>query len=135
MYKYSVPHFFNFIITAIRIFVLTSNVGFVVKSKALLLLKFSIGILCLVAFVVYKYRRRHLSLDDSIENFLQSHNNLMPIRYSFSDIKKMTKLMFQGQIRPWEIRVCVQSQASKWPSCSNKIVKQVIKNQRSRFYQ
>ena len=47
--------------------------------------------MCLVAFLVYKYRRRHLSLDDSIENFLQSHNNLMLIRYSFSDIKKMTK--------------------------------------------
>ncbi|KAL6288932.1 hypothetical protein ACE6H2_006442 [Prunus campanulata] len=26
-----------------------------------------------------------------IEEFLQSHNNLMPIRYSYSDIKKMTK--------------------------------------------
>ncbi|XP_030951580.1 rust resistance kinase Lr10-like [Quercus lobata] len=28
---------------------------------------------------------------DAIENFLQSHNNLMPIRYSYSQIKKMTK--------------------------------------------
>ena len=26
-----------------------------------------------------------------IEEFLQSHNNLMPIRYSYSDIKKMTR--------------------------------------------
>jgi interleukin-1 receptor-associated kinase 1 len=26
-----------------------------------------------------------------IEEFLQSHNNIMPIRYSYSDIKKMTK--------------------------------------------
>ena len=28
---------------------------------------------------------------DAVENFLQSHNNLMPIRYSYSQIKKMTK--------------------------------------------
>nr|XP_048330640.1 rust resistance kinase Lr10-like [Ziziphus jujuba var. spinosa] len=28
---------------------------------------------------------------DTIEDFLQSNNNLMPIRYSYSDIKKMTK--------------------------------------------
>jgi serine/threonine protein kinase len=28
---------------------------------------------------------------DVVEEFLQSHNNLMPIRYSYSEIKKMTK--------------------------------------------
>ena len=28
---------------------------------------------------------------DAIEEFLQSHNNLMPIRYSFSQIRKMAK--------------------------------------------
>ncbi|KAL1118508.1 hypothetical protein V6Z11_D01G039900, partial [Gossypium hirsutum] len=36
-------------------------------------------------------RRRHLSMDDMIEEFLQSQNNLVPIRYSFKEIKKMTK--------------------------------------------
>ncbi|KAA8518034.1 hypothetical protein F0562_015508 [Nyssa sinensis] len=45
---------------------------------------------CVSAILVYKLQRRHLSMYDSIENFLQSHNNLMPIRYSYSDIKKMT---------------------------------------------
>ncbi|KAM7465733.1 hypothetical protein LguiB_013295 [Lonicera macranthoides] len=40
----------------------------------------SIGIPCLIALVVYRCRRRHLSVDDTIENFLQSHNNFMPIR-------------------------------------------------------
>ncbi|TYH86448.1 hypothetical protein ES332_D01G043600v1 [Gossypium tomentosum] len=35
--------------------------------------------------------RRHLSMDDMIEEFLQSQNNLVPIRYSFKEIKKMTK--------------------------------------------
>ncbi|KAK6270209.1 hypothetical protein POUND7_007314 [Theobroma cacao] len=29
-------------------------------------------------------------MDDMIENFLQSQNNLMPIRYSYSEIKRMT---------------------------------------------
>ena len=41
--------------------------------------------------MTYKCRRRHLSANDSVEDFLKSHNNLMPIRYSYSDIKKMTK--------------------------------------------
>ncbi|XP_043694223.1 rust resistance kinase Lr10-like [Telopea speciosissima] len=36
-------------------------------------------------------RRRHLSLDTNIEEFLQEHNNLLLIHYSYSDIKKMTK--------------------------------------------
>ncbi|XVF78083.1 hypothetical protein PTKIN_Ptkin14bG0100100 [Pterospermum kingtungense] len=40
--------------------------------------------------VVYKLRRRHLSADDRIEEFLRSQNNLMPIRYSYHEIKRMT---------------------------------------------
>ncbi|KAK2977433.1 hypothetical protein RJ640_028594, partial [Escallonia rubra] len=51
----------------------------------------SIGIVCLILVLVYIYRRRHLSMDDSIESFLQGHNNFMPIRYSYSEIKQMTK--------------------------------------------
>ncbi|XVF79223.1 hypothetical protein PTKIN_Ptkin14bG0203300 [Pterospermum kingtungense] len=50
-----------------------------------------LGILCLVALLIYKWRRRHLSMDDKIEDFLQSQNNLVPIRYSYREIKKMTK--------------------------------------------
>ncbi|XVF18373.1 hypothetical protein REPUB_Repub11eG0016000 [Reevesia pubescens] len=50
-----------------------------------------LGILCLLALVMYKWRRRHLSMDDTIEEFLQSQINLAPIRYSFREIKKMTK--------------------------------------------
>ena len=42
-------------------------------------------------FLIYKWRRRHLSMYDRIEEFLQSYNNLFPIRYSYSDIKKMTR--------------------------------------------
>ncbi|XP_035548814.1 rust resistance kinase Lr10-like [Juglans regia] len=44
-----------------------------------------------IAFFIYKWRRRHLSMYDEVEEFLQSQNNFMPIRYSFSEIKKMTK--------------------------------------------
>jgi serine/threonine protein kinase len=44
-----------------------------------------------IAFLIYKWRRRHLSMYDIVEEFLESHNNLMPIRYSYSEIKKITK--------------------------------------------
>ena len=42
-------------------------------------------------FLIYKWRRRNLWIYSDIEEFIQSHNNLMPIRYSYSNIKKMTK--------------------------------------------
>ncbi|KAG2701835.1 hypothetical protein I3760_06G062200 [Carya illinoinensis] len=44
-----------------------------------------------IAFLIYKWRRRHLSMYDGVEEFLTSHNNLMPIRYCYSEIRKMTK--------------------------------------------
>ncbi|KAG6670697.1 hypothetical protein I3843_Q044900 [Carya illinoinensis] len=43
------------------------------------------------AFLIYKWHRRHLSAFDNIEEFLQNNNNLMPLRYSYSEIRKMTK--------------------------------------------
>ncbi|KAM4091905.1 hypothetical protein ACJW30_09G171900 [Castanea mollissima] len=53
--------------------------------------KMALGAPCVVAFLIYKWRRRHLSMYDAVEEFLQSQNNLVPIRYSYSQIKKMTK--------------------------------------------
>ncbi|PON38725.1 Tyrosine-protein kinase, partial [Parasponia andersonii] len=50
-----------------------------------------IGLSFVIALIIYKWRRRHLSLYDGIEEFLQSHNNLMPIRYGYSEIKRMTE--------------------------------------------
>ncbi|XP_059445461.1 rust resistance kinase Lr10-like [Corylus avellana] len=50
-----------------------------------------LGTPCVIAFLIYKCRRRHLSMYTAIEEFLQTHNNLMPIRYSYSEIKKVTK--------------------------------------------
>ncbi|KAH7854009.1 hypothetical protein Vadar_009054 [Vaccinium darrowii] len=45
---------------------------------------------CVFGFLIYKFSRRHLSTFDSIEAFLQSQNHLVPIRYSYWEIKKMT---------------------------------------------
>ncbi|KAH6760509.1 PR5-like receptor kinase [Perilla frutescens var. frutescens] len=47
---------------------------------------------CMMGLLIYKFRRRHLSMFDEIESFLQqSDNKLVPIRYSYSDLKKMTR--------------------------------------------
>ncbi|CAA0830872.1 receptor serine/threonine kinase- putative [Striga hermonthica] len=53
-------------------------------------LRLLIGLPILIAIVVYKWRRRHLAMDETIEEFLQGQNGLTPIRYSYSEIKKMT---------------------------------------------
>jgi serine/threonine protein kinase len=45
----------------------------------------------MIAYLIYKWGRRHLLVYDSVEEFIQSQNNLMPIRYSYSKIKKITK--------------------------------------------
>ncbi|KAL1531992.1 rust resistance kinase Lr10-like [Salvia divinorum] len=44
-----------------------------------------------VWLLIYKFRRRHLSMYNTIESFLQSDNKITSIRYSYSDIKKMTR--------------------------------------------
>ncbi|WOH06679.1 hypothetical protein DCAR_0626107 [Daucus carota subsp. sativus] len=54
------------------------------------LCEFTIGLPFLLAVLVYRLKKRHLSVYDSIEDFLQGQNNLTPIRYSYSDIKKIT---------------------------------------------
>ncbi|XP_062120192.1 rust resistance kinase Lr10-like [Humulus lupulus] len=59
--------------------------GAVIVGRAIL------GTPCLCIFLTYKWRRRHLSMYDRIEEFLQSYNNLVPIRYSYSEIKKMSQ--------------------------------------------
>ena len=59
-------------------------------SVILMVARNIIGVLCLLAYLIYKFQRRHLSCDDTIEEFLQSHKNLQPIKYSYSNIKKIT---------------------------------------------
>ncbi|XP_060675591.1 rust resistance kinase Lr10-like isoform X3 [Ziziphus jujuba] len=69
--------------------------GFLVKFQYTVLLwttgKIILGIPCVIAFLIYKWRKRHLSMYNIIEEFLQANTNLMPIRYSYSEIKIMTK--------------------------------------------
>ncbi|KAG6391904.1 hypothetical protein SASPL_149668 [Salvia splendens] len=43
-------------------------------------LRFTVGFLCAMGFLIYKFRRRHLSAYEEIESFLQSDNHLSPIR-------------------------------------------------------
>ncbi|BBN68223.1 PR5-like receptor kinase [Prunus dulcis] len=43
-----------------------------------------------IAFFIYTWRKRHSSMYSTIENFLHGDNNFLPIRYSYSDIKKMS---------------------------------------------
>jgi len=43
-----------------------------------------------MTLLIRKLRRRHLTTDQNVEEFLQSNNNFLPIRYSYSDIKKIT---------------------------------------------
>ncbi|KAF7847791.1 hypothetical protein BT93_L2572 [Corymbia citriodora subsp. variegata] len=53
--------------------------------------KFILGAPFVLTFFIYKWMRRHLVVDENIEEFLQAHNNFLPIRYSYSDIKKITR--------------------------------------------
>ncbi|KAF8015216.1 hypothetical protein BT93_H0885 [Corymbia citriodora subsp. variegata] len=53
--------------------------------------KFILGTPCVLILLIYKWMRRHQANDAKIEEFLLAHNNFLPIRYSYSDIKKITK--------------------------------------------
>ncbi|KAL8053617.1 hypothetical protein ABFX02_05G083700 [Erythranthe guttata] len=71
-------------------------VGILWRSIALILvsslaLRIVIGMPCMLGLLIYKFRRRHLSMFDVIEGFLQSNTNLKTIRYTYSDMKKITK--------------------------------------------
>ncbi|KAF8038641.1 hypothetical protein BT93_B1239 [Corymbia citriodora subsp. variegata] len=53
--------------------------------------KFIFGAPCVLILLINKWMKRHQAMDANIEEFLQAHNNSFPIRYSYSDIKKITK--------------------------------------------
>ncbi|KAG7952435.1 hypothetical protein I3843_12G058600 [Carya illinoinensis] len=61
-----------------------SVTGFCLITKGIL------GSPCAIGLLIYPWRRRHLSMYDGVEEFLQSQNSLILIRYSYSDIRKMT---------------------------------------------
>ncbi|KAM5551268.1 hypothetical protein ABKV19_026207 [Rosa sericea] len=52
--------------------------------------RFILGAPLMIAFFIFKWRSRHLSLYTGLEDFLHNENNFGPIRYSYSDIKKMS---------------------------------------------
>ncbi|XP_021804718.1 LEAF RUST 10 DISEASE-RESISTANCE LOCUS RECEPTOR-LIKE PROTEIN KINASE-like 2.4 [Prunus avium] len=54
------------------------------------MVNFIFGAPFVIAFLIYKWRKRHSSMYSRIEDFLHSDNNFLPIRYSYSDIKKMS---------------------------------------------
>ena len=54
--------------------------------------KMVLGTPWVVALLIYKWRRRHLLTDNTVEEFLQGQINFMPIRYSYSEIRKRTKV-------------------------------------------
>ncbi|XP_009629972.1 rust resistance kinase Lr10-like [Nicotiana tomentosiformis] len=56
-----------------------------------LVARFVIGLPIIIVFLMIKFKRRHLSMYDMIEGFLQTQNNFIPIRYNYSHIKRMTR--------------------------------------------
>ncbi|KAI9071092.1 hypothetical protein K1719_046945 [Acacia pycnantha] len=52
--------------------------------------RFLFGVVLLSTVVIYTCRRRHLSIYEDIEDFIRLHD-LIPIRYSYKDLKSMTK--------------------------------------------
>ncbi|CAJ1971754.1 unnamed protein product [Sphenostylis stenocarpa] len=56
----------------------------------LMVVRILFGVILLTVILIYKWRKRHLSMYQNIENYLEQ-NNLMPIRYSYKEIKKMVR--------------------------------------------
>ena len=54
------------------------------------IVRYVVGTILLIALLIYKCRRRHSSEYQNIESYLQQ-NSLMPIRYTYKEIKKMAK--------------------------------------------
>ncbi|KAJ7959311.1 putative Kinase [Quillaja saponaria] len=55
-----------------------------------IVVRFLLGISFFIVLLIYKWRRRHLSMYENIESFLEDNNSLSPIRYSYKEIKNMT---------------------------------------------
>ncbi|KAF7848103.1 hypothetical protein BT93_L2292 [Corymbia citriodora subsp. variegata] len=60
------------------------------RFKKVIALKFIFGAPWVMILLIRKWMGRHLAMDQNVEEFLQSNNNFVPIRYSYSDIKKIT---------------------------------------------
>jgi serine/threonine protein kinase len=72
---------------------LGSDIGNIIGRYILpsyIIFRFLLGFIVFIAKLVHIYRTRHTSMYENIEDFLQG-NSLIPIRYSYKDIKKMTR--------------------------------------------
>ncbi|KAK2453198.1 LEAF RUST 10 DISEASE-RESISTANCE LOCUS RECEPTOR-LIKE PROTEIN KINASE 2.5 [Trifolium repens] len=74
-----------------------SQLGFIIGEiigiyflSSYIIFRLLLGFIVFTANLVHIYRTRHTSMYENIEDFLQG-NSLMPIRYSYKDIKKMTR--------------------------------------------
>ncbi|GAU21247.1 hypothetical protein TSUD_11660 [Trifolium subterraneum] len=56
----------------------------------ILVSRFVLGLLVFFVLLIYTYRKRHISMYENIEVFLRG-STLAPIRYSYKEIKTMTK--------------------------------------------
>ncbi|XP_061339229.1 rust resistance kinase Lr10-like isoform X2 [Gastrolobium bilobum] len=54
------------------------------------IVRFVLGVVAFIVLLIYKWGRRHTSNYENIEDFLQE-NTFMPIRYSYKEIKQMTR--------------------------------------------
>ena len=52
--------------------------------------RFGFGVVLLSTVLIYSWRKRHLSLYEDIEDFIRLYD-LIPIRYSYRDLKTMTE--------------------------------------------
>ncbi|KAI9096704.1 hypothetical protein K1719_025883 [Acacia pycnantha] len=52
--------------------------------------RYLFGLISLIVLVIFKWRKRHLSAYENIEDFLQ-RGDIVPIKYSYKEIKKMTR--------------------------------------------
>ena len=55
-----------------------------------ILIRYVAGTILFITLLLYKWRRRHSSEYENIESFLEK-NSLMPIRYTYKEIKKMAR--------------------------------------------
>ncbi|CAJ2673384.1 unnamed protein product [Trifolium pratense] len=71
-----------------------NNFGFKVGHyvlPSLWLARLLFGVTLFIALLIYKWKKNYLSIYESIEIYLQQHNSLVPIGYSYNEIKKMAR--------------------------------------------
>ncbi|KAM5550728.1 hypothetical protein ABKV19_027187 [Rosa sericea] len=86
-YPRSIPGFFQLGLTVLIVY------GYLkwdlIVAAGVVGVKLIFGGPFVIALLIYKWRRRHWSTYNTIEDFLHS-DNFIPIRYSYSNIKKMS---------------------------------------------